>query len=150
MCPVKGCSGGGGKYEVKERSGEALPDFSVTFACCRRSTWSAWRLSQRCVRGRLPTPARCEGREKKEKKKNRGFVKIENYNTFDTSPFAFSAFCTIDVKHSVEKREKTECVGSNTRLPLPSFLMEMWEPRFTWFPYLAPGLISLITTYCMF
>lgn len=48
---------------------------------------------------------------KKEKKKNLGFVKIENYNTFDTSPFAFSAFCTIDVKHSVEKREKNRVRG---------------------------------------
>ncbi len=28
------------------------------------------------------------------------FVKIENYNTFDMSAFAFSAFRTIDVKHS--------------------------------------------------
>jgi len=28
------------------------------------------------------------------------FVKIENYNTFDMSAFAFSALCTIEVKHS--------------------------------------------------
>lgn len=66
--------------------------------------------SAACV-GVFPRRQDLKGGKGKRKREIRAFVKIENYNTFDTSPFAFSTFCTIDVRRSVEKREKNRVRG---------------------------------------